>query len=134
MPRLEYYLVSEDVSVDQSTGRLSIFNVLDDVEFDEFPAVIPKLVIVACWIAEQEEIDEHLDCQAQIQFEMPGGEPGKSFNANFTVDQKRQKILYRIGFVPIQQSGIVRISLSLSGRPQASHSISVGLSDAAGGH
>jgi hypothetical protein len=134
MPRLEYFLVSEDVSVDQSTGRLSIFNVLNDVEFDEIPAVIHKLVVVACWIAEQPEVDEHLECQAQIRFEMPGGEEGRTFNANFTVEQKRQQILYRVEMVPIRLAGEVRIDLSLSGQHQATHSISVELSGTADGN
>ncbi len=30
MPKLEYFLICESVSVDQDTNRLSLFNVLED--------------------------------------------------------------------------------------------------------
>jgi hypothetical protein len=58
MPQLEYFLIAESISVDQSTNRVSLFNVLEEIQCAPLPAGtpaipgrtgIPQLVAVSSW-------------------------------------------------------------------------------------
>ncbi len=53
MPKLEYFLVAESVSVDQQTNRISFFNVVEQVNVPVFPFTIPQIVAVASWNTEE---------------------------------------------------------------------------------
>jgi len=47
MPQLEYFLVAESTSVDQHTNRVSIFNVAETANVENFPALISCVAISA---------------------------------------------------------------------------------------
>lgn len=126
MPKLEYFLVAQSCSVDQSTGALSIFNVLNEEYFDKFPNVIPNLALICCWVCNPEEIIEGNEHLAKFLFKMPDGSAGKDFTGTFKVADRIQLLIYRIAFVPIEHCGEVRIDLHLDGEHQASHTIIVG--------
>ena len=65
MPRLEYFLVAESISVDRETNQLSVFNVLDDLELS-LPTQIPQLVALSSWNIEPHERDQDLQVMLRI--------------------------------------------------------------------
>lgn len=123
MPRLEYFLVAESCSVDQSTGALSIFNVLNEISYDQFPNVIPSLAVICCWVCSPDEISEGNEHLARFSFKMPDGSAGKELTGTFTAVNRIHHLIYRISFVPVNKSGEIRVDLQLDGERQASHTI-----------
>src|SRR5215467_8906538 len=73
VPRLEFFVVAESVSVDQRTNRLSLFNILEEMhgihvpEDVTFPRnVIPQLVAASSWLIDQDEIGRRFHVQLRL--------------------------------------------------------------------
>ena len=81
MPKLEYFLVSESVSVDQLTNRTSLFNILEEVRANKFPAVIPQVVVTSAW--NREIGDEDIDYQVKVRISLPGRRRAERFSDEF---------------------------------------------------
>ncbi len=69
MPKLEYFLICESTSTDQVTNRVSLFNVLENLQVlragaarQQQPSVAPFFEAVSCW--NREPGDEERDFQA----------------------------------------------------------------------
>ncbi len=45
--KLEFLLCAELASVDKSTNRLSIFNIMDELSTPSFPSLVPQLAVVS---------------------------------------------------------------------------------------
>ncbi len=123
MPRLEYFLVAESVSVDQVTNRVSIFNVVEQVRITTFPCTLPNLVAVAMWEAEEGDADR--DFQAGIVFSLPDGEKLPEFCQNFRIAARRHRTMAYIQGLPVKKTGTIRVNLSLNGDYIASHTIHI---------
>ena len=72
MPNLEYFLICESLSTDRETNRVSLFNVLEELqvlgkeETSAQPVPFPRqLVAVSCW--NREPGDENQDYQATLK-------------------------------------------------------------------
>ena len=46
MARMEFFLISEDVSVDQQTNKLSLFNFIEQLTSSNFPKCILLIIIM----------------------------------------------------------------------------------------
>jgi hypothetical protein len=127
MPKLEYFLVSESVSIDRDRNQVSVFNILEEVSIPKStPAQIPQLVALGSWILEPE--DEGRDFQATVEVVLPGtADPEKTTRSsiNFTGSKKRQRICNWFLYLPVQQVGEVVFRLLLNGAYQASHTVTV---------
>ena len=124
MAKLEYFLVAESVSVDQSTNRISFFNVVEQVNVSEFPATIPQIIAVAAW--NNEEGDDKKDFQVTLRITSPGGEPDDNTH-NFRMPAKRSRAILVFQGIKLTGPGKLLVVLSLNGNHQATHSIDVEL-------
>jgi hypothetical protein len=124
MPALEYFLVAESVSVDQTTNQLSIFNIIEDVRAPALPGVIPQVAAVCAWNVRAEEMGQ--DFQATFRIVAPGEEP-RDHALNFTVAHPRQRMIVRMVGVPITGQGQLLFEVLLNGKHQAGHTVNVTL-------
>ena len=123
MPRLEYFLVSESGSLDRNTGRVSVFNIIQEESPDQYPHVFPVMCMVACFIFSDEEVREKTDYQVQFVFSIPGQQEDRAFPVNFVPDSAIRHLFFQLASVPITQPGNITIRLTLNGEHQATHTI-----------
>jgi hypothetical protein len=124
MARLEYFLVAEDVSIDQTTNRISVFNIFEEFQTGGFPLLVSKCVAVALW--EKESSDEGRDFQTSLRVTAPNDQHYR-VDTNFRLVNERHRIVNRIRGIPISAVGEVRFELLLNGEHKASHTIAVRL-------
>lgn len=122
MPKLEYFVVAESVSVDQATNTMSVFHILEEIRAPLFPAVIPKLSAVAHWNAAPDELDQ--DFQVSVRISFPDGKL-LPFTQNFRMARRRQRTIANFAGLPISQPGTLTIEVSLNGQHFADHTIEV---------
>ncbi len=119
---MEFFLVSEDISVDQQTNRLSLFNVIEQLTISNFPFPLPFAASVSLWVAE--DGDEGQDFQCILRILLPDGKK-HDFPTNFNFKTRRHRVIQRIQGVPISKPGLLRFEVLLNGKHQASHEIDI---------
>jgi hypothetical protein len=124
MPRLEYFLASESLSVDMNSNTISVYHILNEVFLDELPGRLPMLAVVAAWIYGEAEIRDKKEFQARIELHLPGSEM-KVFRTNMTAMRRFSNIHLQILDVAIEKSGDLVIKMLLDDEEKASHTIAV---------
>jgi hypothetical protein len=123
MPQLEFFVVCEGVSLDARTGRLSLFDVLEEVGSTGLPAVLPRLVAVSTWNLELTEMgNEH---QVGLIVHGPGGSEHFKKFVNFTAKSIRHRVIQEINHASFDVAGPWRLELTLDGKPEAHHLVHV---------
>jgi hypothetical protein len=131
MPRLEYFVVAESVSIDRDRNQVSIFNILEEICVPKSdPKVIRELVAISSWILDPE--DEGKDFQVALQLAGPG--PGfcpwnREFSVNFTAKGHRQRTQIGLCMMPIDRIGDAIFTLKLNSKEMAHHVLTVRPSD-----
>ncbi len=110
MARLEFFVVSESVSVDQQTNRLSLFNVLEQVASINFPSVLPSAVAVSMWMAE--DGDDVRDFQCTLRITLPN-DNRHEFASNFKFRARRQRVIQRVEGFPLNEPGVLRFEVGV---------------------
>lgn len=123
MPELEYFLVAEATSIDRDENTISIFNVYNERKFQTFPVEIPRLVVVTCWVASEEDIRSKQDMQAEIILRVPGKPDDGPYRANFVCDIEFQHILFEVTELTFDKPCLLEIELRVNGEHQARHRI-----------
>ena len=123
MPKLEYFLVSESVSVDQGTNRVSLFNILEEVTANKFPVDIPQVVVTSAW--NREIGDEDIDYQVKVRISLPGEEEPKDFPMNVKIESKRCRIFHGFEHLRIRQPGELKFKVFINDKYTASHTVSI---------
>ncbi len=128
MPKLEYFLLCESVSVDQDTNRISLFNVLEDFQIAS-PDTNGKTPLcffgqfVAVALFNREPDDGEKDFEACLRFNLPDDKHSEHRIA-FRMDRNRQRLLLRfVGMPPVDKDGVLRFELLLDGTRCASHTV-----------
>lgn len=123
MAHMEFFIVSEELSVDQQTNRLSLFNVIEQIAGPIFPLVW-SAVAVSLWVAEPG--DEERDFQCTLRVITPGGEP-RDFTSNFTFRSRtrRHRVIQRLQGFSTKEPGLLRFEVLLNGEYKASHQVDV---------
>ncbi len=128
MPKLEYFLVAESVSIDRDQNRVSVFNILEEVSIPKSgPKIVPYLVALSSWIIAPEDQGE--DFQVSVELAGPNLDDTLVFSVNFTAKGNRQRTRIGISGMPIERIGDVVFSLKLNGRQTASHILTIRPSD-----
>ncbi len=128
MPKLEYFLLCESVSVDQDTNRISLFNVLEDFQIasPESNGKTPGYFLgqfVAVALFNREPDDSEKDFEACLRFNLPDDKHSEHRIA-FRMDRNRQRLLLRfVGMPPVDKDGMLRFELLLDGIRCASHTV-----------
>ncbi len=126
MPNLEYFLVCESISTDQETNRVSLFNVLEDLQVlaqGHAGILLSQLIAVSCWNHEPD--DEGKDFQQIVRIHSPGSTEPKDFPVNFQMERPRQRISVRFQGMPKLQPGPLKFELLLNGEHVAWHTVNV---------
>ena len=131
MPRLEYFLVSESSSVDNETGALSVFNVVNEAKFDGFPTALTKVALVTCWIPTPEEIAAGDEFQVTFKFSLPDSARNNAIRSGFQAESRFQHLIVNVAGIPVDRPGEIVIDVLLNDQKQASHTIFVPVPDAA---
>lgn len=129
MPSLEFFVVSSTISIDQRTNRLSILEVIEDLEPVRFPARMARLTALTLWKIGPQERDQ--DFQAVLRVSCPGLEQPAEFRQNFIGDGPTQRMLFHLLRVPVLGQGTILFELFLNEQRVASHEIRVAPADAA---
>ncbi len=122
MPKLEYFLVAESVSVDQTTNRISIFHILEEIHVAKFPFALPLLAAVAQWNAEDGDVDR--DFQVGLVIKPPDGQP-KEFSQNFRMIHPRLRTIMNLVGLPLTQPGTMTVEIKLNGDHKAYHTTDI---------
>lgn len=92
MPKLEYFLVCESSSVHRETNRISLFNVVENIQpatADVAGHVIAQMVAVSA--RNKEPDDDGQDFQIIVRVHPPAGEC-VDFPMNFVMDRPRKRL------------------------------------------
>lgn len=125
MPKLEYFLVCESVSIDKDTNRVSLFHVVEEfrpVQATENALVVTQLVAVCCWY--EESGDAERDFQAVLRLRTPDGKE-RDFPMNFQMKSRRQRLLFQLQGVPPLSAGELTFEVWLNGKREAGHIVTV---------
>ena len=122
MPRLEYFLVASSVSIDQSTNRVSVFEIIEEIRGPTFPLRIPSCAAITLWCAE--DGDQDTDFQAMLRVYMPDGRTNE-FATNFRLAMPRHRITQRFQGLTISGPGELRFEMLLNGEHKADHLVTV---------
>ena len=125
MPKLEYFIVTESVSVDQFTNKISLFEVLETIHVPKFPAAFNRMFVVSAWNAEPG--DESRDFQIQIKINPPDGSEPQTFEHNVPMPAARCRNIQCLQGIPFKCAGKFTIELSLNKEHFAFHTIDVEL-------
>lgn len=122
MPKLEYFLVSESLSVDQETNNVSVFSILEEFSGKQ----IPRLVATSSWNIEPNEQDR--DYQVTLTIRLPGGETlpeSNDFKVNFTTQRKRHRVFQHVHGLKLEKAGDLVFEVLLDGKRQATHTVTI---------
>lgn len=147
MPKLEYFLISESVSVDRETNRISVFNVIEDfhltgihlatqqpgIESAELPpnsaegksrlqGIISGFVAVACF--NREEGDEGRKFLGNLTLRS-NDTVCFSQDMPFQLENLRNRVIMRFVGLPEISAGVLRFVFNVDGKEAASHTVNV---------
>ena len=120
MPKLEYFIVSESISVDQQTNRASLFNILEEVRKNKFPSAISQAIVTSAW--NYEIGDEDVDYQVKIRIYSPGEEEPKDIPVNVSIEY-RHRLFLKLENLQIKQPGELKFEVFINDKYIASHTV-----------
>lgn len=132
MLKLEFFLAAESFAVDKDSNQLSVFEVVEEIAAQSFPAHLLKAAAIACWNIPAEDRDK--DYQAMLSLSLPNGQVDADFGnsrVNFQPTGRRHRVSWRIVGLSFDEPGEYVLRLALNGEHQAEHTIFV-YSEAAG--
>jgi hypothetical protein len=127
MPKLEYFLIAESISVDRDFNEVSVFNILEEIFFPRgVQWTIPKLVACSAWICGDEDLHKDFQVSLEIaQKDKNGQTRVDPYFMNFRADGTRQRVYLRYEYLPVYGVGDILFNLKLNGESRATHTITV---------
>ncbi len=122
MARLEFFVVSKAVSIDQTTNQISVFEILEEMDASSFPAQIQSLVAISLW--RQEQGDQEQDFQLLLQITTPSG-TSHDFRTNFRLSGRRHRVTQRIEGMILEKEGVLRFEVILNDQHAAEHIVDI---------
>lgn len=109
--KLHFAALSVSASVDQQTGNLSVFDVIEEIRTPQLPIQLPQLVVS---LSLEKTKPEATNGKMFIHLITPDGTQNLVGNGEMAVpaEQKRMKAVFRFGNFPVQQFGRHRLVLS----------------------
>ncbi len=110
--KVHYASLSMGASVDQQTGNLSVFDVIEEIKIPQVPSSLQSLIISL--ILEKTEPGEFRG-KMMIHIFMPDGSQQVIGDGEMRIpsSQKKMKAVFRFGGFPLPQFGHYRFVLSL---------------------
>jgi hypothetical protein len=122
MARLEFFVVSQSIAVDDATNYVSVLEILEQIQVPSFPKVIPQCVAVSLW--RKEAGDEESDFQLLLRITTPP-DGVHEIRTNFRLTAPRHRVIQRIQGLPITGEGQLRFEAIINGQHAADHIIDV---------
>lgn len=109
--KVHFSALSLSASVDQQTGVMSVFDVLEEIRAPKVPIALPSLVIA---LSMEKLIPEAFEGEIFIHHVLPSGQNHKvgSGGLKTPANQRRVKAVFRFGGFPIVEYGRHRIVVS----------------------
>lgn len=109
--RLHFASLSLGASVDQQTGNLSVFDLVEEIRTPQLPVHLQSLVISLCL---EKSGKAAVDGKMLIHILTPDGKQAMVGQGEMAIpsDQKRMKAVFRFGGFPVGQFGQHRFVLS----------------------
>jgi hypothetical protein len=109
--KLGFSALSISGAVDQNTGSLSVFEVLEEIRVPQVPAHLPSLVIT---LSLEKMIPASVNEKIFIHLLTPDGKQNLLGNGDMRVppEQRRVRAMFRFGGFPLMQFGTHRIVVS----------------------
>lgn len=109
--KVHFVSLSLSASVDQQTGSLSVFDVLEEIRTPQLPLQLQNLVIS---LAMSKEEREEFHGRLMIHLLTPDGKQQSvgSGDMQFPAEQRRMKAVFRFAGFPVTQYGLHRFVLS----------------------
>jgi hypothetical protein len=103
--------LSLSASVDQQTGSLSVFDVVDEIRSPQVPFHMQAMTLTFVW---EKLVSAHFDGRVFIHILTPDGKQALIGNGELKIpsDQKRVKAVFRLGGFPLVQFGAHRFVVS----------------------
>ena len=124
MPALEYFLVSESISVDQDTNSLSLFGILEGLS-GPLPISVDKLVATSCWNMSEGEQDKDFQVALRITLDGEILPESEELNVNFTTSRPRHRIFHFLRGLALPTAGSLVFEVLLNGEPKATHTVTI---------
>jgi hypothetical protein len=123
--KLEFFIVSESLSIDQATNRVSIFNVLEELGASQFPIGLPFLTATSCFLVEEGDADKEFVATCRVRAKQ-GVVDDLELRLTFTARHSaRHRLVHRLdGRVAILGQGDVVFELLLNEEHKATHTVS----------
>lgn len=110
MPRLMFALCCQSSSIDSRTNNVSIFHILEQLQFQGFPAVFPFLEIVTHW---QRETDQLETFTQRVRLLNPQGGVVGGHETPVIMERSRHRVFEQIQGSPFQQAGTYTFEVSI---------------------
>lgn len=109
--KVNFACLSMSASVDQQTGNLSVFEVLEEVRAQQLPIYLQSLVIA---LVMEKSSDAAFQGKLMIHILTPDGNQALVGSGDMSVpqEQKRMKAVFRFAGFPVMQFGQHRFVLS----------------------
>lgn len=109
--KLNFSSLSMGASVDQQTGNLSVFDVIEEVRIPQVPAHLQQMVISLCL---EKTTPGEANGKVEIHVVTPDGQTQRVGNGELSMPetQKRMKAVFRFGGFPLRMFGDYRIVLA----------------------
>lgn len=96
MPSLEFFIVATTIAIDQRSNRVSILEVIEELEPVRFPAYLPRLAALTVWNLSPDDRDQ--DFQAHLSVTVPTLEKVGEFRQNFTGEGPTHRMLFQLRY------------------------------------
>jgi hypothetical protein len=110
--KVQYSSLSVGASVDQQTGSLSVFEIIEEIRVPQLPVHLQTLVMAVIF-----EKGDALEFQGKMMIHLLTPDGGQqvmgSGDMRVPPEQKRMKAVFRFGGFPISQFGNHRFVLSI---------------------
>ncbi|RYZ67637.1 MAG: hypothetical protein EOP09_10705 [Proteobacteria bacterium] len=109
--KVQFSSLSQGASVDQQSGNLSVFDVLDEIRTDQIPIHLPSLILTMIW---ERSAPTDTTYKLFIHLLPPDGKQVMLGNGDlqFPAEQKRVKAVFRFAGFPVQSAGTHRFVVS----------------------
>ncbi len=122
MTKVKLLLCAEGVVIDQKSNNVSIFNILEQINVEMLPAIIPKMVILS--VLEKDESDD-IEWKGEYSISIDGKEMGrKLLKHNFRGFLRSRNIMVVAG-LPLPKPGTLEIALLKEEKKLASYTIEI---------
>jgi hypothetical protein len=128
MPRLELFLVSASCSVDQISGRVSLFDIVIEATPPSFPSLFPRLVSTASFVLDDADIGQEFQFTVRAMWD--GNELAVA-RANFVGRERHHNLISNWFGIPVTGPGSLTFDARLNEEHVAGHLITIRAADVA---